>query len=162
MLIRKLRAEDTQSAVKLEEVSHIHDSGEGLKDKRLRRLFKQRSSAIDSDQGYGIFDKNELVGAIFFSEKDENDKTALEVKSFLIHPDYRGRGAGKQLFESILAVVDTEADKPLSTLFVSANNKNAIGIYEGFGYQTNGSVQFSDQENDYIEMERGAFAHIFE
>lgn len=162
MLIRKLRADDTQAAVKLEEVSHLHDGGEGLKDKRLRRLFKQRSSSIESDQGYGIFDRDKLVGAIFFSEDKDQDRTALEIKSFLIDPDYRGRGAGKQLFESILAVVDTEADKPLSTLFVSANNKNAIGIYEGFGYKTDGSVQFSDQDNDYIEMERGSFAHIFE
>ena len=133
-----------------------------MKDKRLRRLFKQRASAIEDHHGYGMFDKNQLVGAIYFSEHDHGDKTALEIKSFLIHPEYRGRGAGKQLFESILAVVDTESDRPLSTLFVSAQNQNAIGIYEGFGYKSDGTVKFSDHDNDYIAMEREAFAHIFE
>jgi len=56
------------------------------------------------------------------------------IYGFVVRPEYRGRGYGRQILEAAIRTIHAEGDKRI-TLEVETHNTNAIGLYRSCGFQ---------------------------
>jgi ribosomal protein S18 acetylase RimI-like enzyme len=56
------------------------------------------------------------------------------IYGFVVRPEYRGRGYGRQILEAAIRTIRAEGDKRI-TLEVETHNTNAIGLYHSCGFQ---------------------------
>lgn len=69
------------------------------------------------------------------------------ITNLAVHPDFRGRGVAKILL--VKAIGECYEDKiKYLTLEVRASNKNAIGLYENFGFKSLGVRKKYYQNNN--------------
>ena len=52
-----------------------------------------------------------------------------EVRALFVHPQFRGRGVGKSLFEFLLSRIEGQP-----CLYVARSNRPAKGLYHGYGF----------------------------
>jgi len=72
----------------------------------------------------------ESTGCLRLDEME--DETGIY--GFVVRPEYRGRGYGRQILEATIRTIRAEGDKRI-TLEVETNNTNAIGLYRSCGFQ---------------------------
>ncbi|WP_319475481.1 GNAT family N-acetyltransferase [Marispirochaeta aestuarii] len=73
--------------------------------------------------------------------------------SFAMHPNFRGKGYGKKIMDSIIKRLQTEGKKRIE-LFVVSDNKRAIRFYQKFGFVQEGIMKyFLKRENspEYLD-----------
>ena len=70
------------------------------------------------------------IGCLRLDEMEEE----VGIYGFVVHPDYRGRGYGRQLLEAVIRVLQAESQKRI-TLEVETDNLNAFGLYRSCGFQ---------------------------
>ncbi len=75
------------------------------------------------------------------------DETAdsVGIYGFVVRPEYRGRGYGRQLLESVIRTLQATSQRPI-TLEVETNNTNAIGLYQSCGFEVKTTY-------DYYELD---------
>jgi [ribosomal protein S18]-alanine N-acetyltransferase len=89
----------------------------------------QRELASDNGHFVGAFLDSHLIGmGCFWAILDEAHITLLA-----LHPDYRGRGWGKDLLTGLLAKA-VAIGMNYATLEVRASNEAAVGLYEKIGF----------------------------
>lgn len=59
---------------------------------------------------------------------------AVGIYGFVVRPEYRGRGYGRQLLEAVIRTIQAKRQRPI-TLEVETNNTNAIGLYQSCGFE---------------------------
>ena len=64
----------------------------------------------------------------------DNQDEAVGIYGFVVRPEYRGRGYGRQMLEYVIRRVTDEGPRPIM-LEVETENHNAIGLYESCGFQ---------------------------
>ena len=65
--------------------------------------------------------------------EDENGEYGIY--GFIVHPEYRGRGYGRQILQEVIHVTREKSDKPIM-LDVDVTNTNALGLYSSAGFET--------------------------
>jgi len=70
------------------------------------------------------------IGCLRLDEMEDE----VGIYGFVVHPDYRGRGYGRQLLEAVIPVLQAESQKRI-TLEVETDNLNAFGLYRSCGFQ---------------------------
>ena len=71
------------------------------------------------------------------------DETAdsVGIYGFVVRPEYRGRGYGRQLLESVIRTIQAKSQRPI-TLEVETNNTNAIGLYQSCGFEVKATYDY--------------------
>ncbi len=71
------------------------------------------------------------------------DETAdsVGIYGFVVRPEYRGRGYGRQLLESVIRALQATSQRPI-TLEVETNNTNAIGLYQSCGFEVKATYDY--------------------
>jgi len=64
---------------------------------------------------------------------DETEKE-IGIYGFVVRPEYRGRGYGRQILEDVIRAIRTQTPKPIM-LDVETDNTNAIGLYLSCGFE---------------------------
>ncbi|MGB0861535.1 MAG: GNAT family N-acetyltransferase, partial [Saprospiraceae bacterium] len=82
--------------------------------------------------------ENEIIGTIALDEKAD---FRAEIRRFFITPSYRGKGYGKQLFQSCLNQAKKNNYKELF-LDVSAIQKRALKFYQSRGFTHTGYTNY--------------------
>lgn len=112
--------------------------------------------AVDPDIMVGAYDNGYLIGISYILEV-RGEKHLSEI---IIHPDYRGkrgeRSVGKQLFETMMAVIDTLSPKNNTHLDVARDNPHAKTMYEEFSYVTD----TAESQDRYFRMTRKSFGNV--
>ncbi len=98
---------------------------------KLNDLFKEEWF---DDEGFLLLEvKNRLAGFCWTKMHHQGELTVGEIFAIAVDPDFHGRGFGKPLTISGLNyLADVGAD--LGMLYVEADNKPAIRIYEDIGF----------------------------
>ena len=98
---------------------------------KLNDLFKEEWF---DDEGFLLLEvKNRLAGFCWTKIHHQGDLTVGEIFAIAVDPDFHGRGFGKPLTISGLNyLANVGAD--LGMLYVEADNKPAIRIYEDIGF----------------------------
>ena len=65
----------------------------------------------------------------------EEDNGEYGIYGFIVHPDYRGRGYGRQILQEVIHVAHEKGDSPIM-LDVDVTNTNALGLYRSAGFET--------------------------
>ena len=65
----------------------------------------------------------------------EEDNGEYAIYGFIVHPDYRGRGYGRQMLQEVIHAAREKGDKPIM-LDVDVTNTNALGLYSSAGFET--------------------------
>ncbi|HCI81053.1 MAG TPA: hypothetical protein DHW02_15350 [Ktedonobacter sp.] len=65
--------------------------------------------------------------------EDENGEHGIY--GFIVHPEYRGRGYGRQMLQEVIHAAREKSDKPIM-LDVDVTNTNALGLYSSAGFET--------------------------
>lgn len=71
------------------------------------------------------------LGCLRLDYQDE----AVGIYGFVIRPEYRGRGYGRQMLEYVIRRINDEGPRPIM-LEVETENHNAIGLYGSCGFHT--------------------------
>ncbi len=93
-------------------------------------------------------DKDKIVGYIGI----EDIASEKHIINMAVHPDYRNKGIGKRLIETVLN------DKEVLFLEVRASNLSAQSLYKKYGFSIVGIRKhyYSDNDEDaYIMKKRG-------
>jgi ribosomal protein S18 acetylase RimI-like enzyme len=77
----------------------------------------------------GLLD-GEAVGCLRLDEMDDE----VGIYGFVVRPEYRGRGYGRQILEEAIRTIQAEGAKRI-LLDVETDNTNAIGLYRSCGFQ---------------------------
>ena len=64
----------------------------------------------------------------------EEDNGEYGIYGFIVHPDYRGRGYGRQILQEVIHVAREKGDRPIM-LDVDVTNTNALGLYRSAGFE---------------------------
>ena len=98
---------------------------------KLNDLFKEEWF---DDEGFLLLEvKNRLAGFCWTKLHHQGDLTVGEIFAIAVDPDFHGRGFGKPLTISGLNYL-ANAGADLGMLYVEADNKPAIRIYEDIGF----------------------------
>ena len=98
---------------------------------KLNDLFKEEWF---DDEGFLLLEvKNRLAGFCWTKIHHQGDLTVGEIFAIAVDPDFHGRGFGKPLTISGLNYL-ANAGADLGMLYVEADNKPAIRIYEDIGF----------------------------
>ena len=85
--------------------------------------------SLPSIERWKAVEGNKMIG---FAAADIRRRQRLAwVATIAVHPDYRGRGIGARLMET----VESRVGMPRMRLSVRANNRSAIGLYQKRGYE---------------------------
>ena len=78
------------------------------------------------------------------------------ITNFAVHPDYRQRGMGTAILKELLELTE-ERGISSYTLEVRPSNKEAIGLYEKFGFKPGGirKEYYADNREDALILWRG-------
>ena len=71
---------------------------------------------------------------------DEMDKE-IGIYAFIVRPDYRGRGYGRQMLEEAIRTIQSRSSKGIM-LDVDTNNTNAIGLYRSCGFEVRATYAY--------------------
>ncbi|MGF1567077.1 MAG: GNAT family N-acetyltransferase [Nodosilinea sp.] len=61
--------------------------------------------------------------------------------SLAVHPNHQGKGAGSALFKAVLDLADNWLNLRRLELLVYADNQAAIGLYQKYGFETEGTLR---------------------
>jgi len=129
LVFQEARSEDLQVIATLFAID-MHDSEENA----LRHVSsvaarpnQQFYLATFGDEQLGC---HEPVGTL----RLEEDNGEFGIYGFIIHPDYRGRGYGRQMLQEIIHIARKKSDKPIM-LDVDVTNTNALGLYRSAGFE---------------------------
>ncbi|GAC1407033.1 MAG: GNAT family N-acetyltransferase [Ktedonobacteraceae bacterium] len=107
---------------------------DGDKERALRRvkeIAQQRGQrfyfATFGDEQLGC---HEPVGTLRLDERDDE----VGIYGFVVLPEYRGRGYGRQMLEEAIHLISDEGSKKVM-LDVDVNNTNALGLYLSCGFE---------------------------
>ncbi len=83
----------------------------------------------------------------------------MQILAIATHPDFRGRGIGRQMLEHVLAA-SAQAGCQMASLEVRASNAPAIALYEHAGFKTVHvrARYYQDDGEDALVMMRGLSA----
>jgi putative acetyltransferase len=87
--------------------------------------------------------ENMLVGAInaFFPEPICFSHVLSDI-TFVVHPDFQGKGIGKSLFNAFMQEIELNLPEVNRIeLFVRNSNEKAQKLYESFGFQKEGILR---------------------
>ena len=108
-----------------------HPEQGSLDSPKLNDLFKEEWF---DDEGFLLLEiKNRLAGFCWTKIHHQGDLTVGEIFAIAVDPDFHGRGFGKPLTISGLNYL-ANAGADLGMLYVEADNKPAIRIYEDIGF----------------------------
>lgn len=161
MQIKRLEIDDIEQAIALEKLVYEHVSGTSLKSgNRSDHWFK----TIDQELAVGMFNGNELIGLSYAVDQNPgmNDPRYRQ-DNLLIHPDFagKGKGLGKQLFESLLAMIDSSSPENSSFGYVGDDNKAMQALHERYGSVAGGNEHtYTKEGRTYRPWTRSPFAHI--
>jgi len=72
----------------------------------------------------------EAIGCLRLDEMEDE----VGIYGFVVLPEHRGRGYGRQILEKTICIIRAEGGKEI-TLEVETDNVNAIGLYRSCGFQ---------------------------
>jgi ribosomal protein S18 acetylase RimI-like enzyme len=81
-----------------------------------------------------VFYLSTLAGKPLGTLRLDYQNDAVGIYGFIVLPEYRGYGYGRQMLEDILRLLFAEKQHVI-TLEVETNNQNAIGLYTSCGFQ---------------------------
>jgi len=70
------------------------------------------------------------IGCLRLDETEDE----VGIYGFVVLPEYRGRGYGRQLLEAVIRIIRSQSDKRIM-LDVDTDNTNAIGLYRSCGFE---------------------------
>lgn len=83
-----------------------------------------------------VFEKGKPVSALYMLEseifKDNKTYSAYYIYAVCTHPDYRGKGLMKSLFEELFTVAES---RKIDYLFLVPEEEYLFGIYENLGFK---------------------------
>jgi len=85
--------------------------------------------SLRSIERWKAVEGNKMIG--FVAADIRRRQQLAWVATIAVHPDYRGRGIGARLMET----VESRVGMPRMRLSVRANNRSAIGLYQKRGYE---------------------------
>lgn len=72
--------------------------------------------------------------------------------SLAVHPNHQGKGAGSALFKAALDLADNWLNLHRLELLVYADNQAAIGLYQKYGFETEGTLRnFAFRAGRYVD-----------
>lgn len=94
---------------------------------------------------WGIFHKNNLVAYLYLSTSDELSsvliKDLIQLNRIYVHPDFKGKGLGKQLMQKAESFCKEQNQKGI-WLHCLDQNIASIQFYQKLGYEIAGSDPF--------------------
>ncbi|MFS0554529.1 GNAT family N-acetyltransferase [Brevibacillus sp. 179-C9.3 HS] len=110
-----------------------------LEEERAREMSKSMAGDPKSSTQLMIVD-DQAIGKISVKK---NDGKAF-IYGFCVHPDYQGKGYGRQALVQTIEIL-VEEGYPHVSLEVACENSNALGLYESCGF-------FVKSANDYYKL----------
>ena len=65
----------------------------------------------------------------------------IGIYGFIVRPDYRGQGYGRQMLEEAIRTIQFRSSKGIM-LDVDTNNTNAIGLYRSCGFEVRATYAY--------------------
>lgn len=94
---------------------------------------------------------SEIVGLVGGSREPDS----VELTSMWVAPEWRGRGIGRRLIDSVAAWASEQGVGEL-TLWVTEGNTYAITLYEAYGFALTGESQAHPSQEGLSEVEMRA------
>lgn len=102
-----------------------------------------------------MFDNDRPIGELHAAYKNYDERAVKGKRAYLfsfrIHEDYRGRGYGKQLLQSVIDTL-TEQGYTEFTVGVEDDNDRAKRIYESFGFTELIARKYEEYQGDGYEF----------
>jgi ribosomal protein S18 acetylase RimI-like enzyme len=113
--------------------NHLYDEEKDLAESEWKKRIHGILFAIFNDRPVGMI-------KCFFGDTAKTRHVA-ELESFYVSGSYRGRGIGKELFKSALALIRDNRGISKVKLTVNSEQKAAIGLYEKEGFAVVGRLR---------------------
>lgn len=92
-------------------------------------------------------DGNKIVGFLSGVYRDH----AVQLRYFILSPEYRGHGLGKKLMQSFMAYMK-EIKCPRAYLWTTREQETAIALYERFGFRLSEEVPSESFDKPLVEQ----------
>jgi len=79
-----------------------------------------------------------MVNLLFLISTAEGG-TVIQLEDFIVHPDFRGQGLGRQMLQHVIAFARREKFSRI-TLLTDAHNADAQRLYQGHGFTTSAMI----------------------
>ncbi len=134
--------EDFQERRTADERVHVREAGAGdfealvsimatdLGDTEEAKFYVAQFSQRPGQRFYLGTLNEQSAGCLRLDEMEDE----VGIFGFVVRPEYRGRGYGRQILEAAIRTIHAEGDKRI-TLEVETHNTNAIGLYHSCGFQ---------------------------
>ncbi|MBD3920416.1 GNAT family N-acetyltransferase [Paenibacillus sp. PR3] len=164
MTIQVLHGEDKKSVLSLFRIVTKDLQGRGIR--QWDRFYPNRwiiGSDIKRHNMFGIRMDGRVVAAVVVdanqSDKykslawSDRDGTPSCIHRLVVHPEYQGRGLGKQLLQYAEALAKQQGSSSIR-LDVYKGNPSAVNMYSRANYKQVGEVKYPMREIPYLVMEK--------
>jgi mycothiol synthase len=129
LIVHKADQSDIDCIVKVQSASF------GNSEEATRRRVLQRIQHPDQTYFLAVFGEEALgchepVGSFRLASSD----TFIGIYSFGVHPDYQGRGYGRQILEDAIHIIRARSQKTIM-LDVDVENNRALRLYRSCGFE---------------------------
>ncbi|MCB8987970.1 MAG: GNAT family N-acetyltransferase [Ardenticatenaceae bacterium] len=87
-------------------------------------------------------DNGRVIGLITIFQNQNPRLLHSAGLGMMVHPEYWGLGVGSRLMEAILDIADNWLDLRRIDLEVNSDNSAAVGLYQKFGFEIEGTKRF--------------------
>jgi ribosomal protein S18 acetylase RimI-like enzyme len=110
---------------------------------------------------FGAFAGSELVGMVGVGREPERKLVHKGfVRSMYVAPAHRGKGLGRQLLQEALSFASSMKGLRLVTLSVTADNEQAVALYESAGFKAFGREPDALLVNEILHDEMHMVLHF--
>ena len=151
LVIRKVKLDDADSISKIRKMDKVIDNIMASKSESASSI-RFRISAISKGEVWYVaeIDKS-VVGMVAFNQYPYPKKNHVGTISIMVDENYHSKGIGKKLMEKVIEIADENIMIKKLELSVFEKNKNAIKLYEKFGFKIEGKREMSiNIQGEYI------------
>lgn len=138
--IRHVRDEDVDAVHRIIESAHV-TRGTMRLPFHSRETVRERIRHVEGAIKLVAVQEGNVAGyAELLTSAEARHRHAGEINMVANHPDFRGRGVGRKLMESMIDLADNWLQLTRLGLIVWTSNASAIALYREFGFAVEGTM----------------------
>lgn len=143
LIIRDVRLEDAKPLSKIRKMNGVIQNIMASPMESANMMKCRINARTENEHWFVAEFDGKVIGMAALNKYPHHKKYHSGTFTIMVNPEYHRLGVGKKLIKEMINLADTTLELKRVELTVFESNKNAISLYEKFGFVTEGKKECS-------------------